>query len=184
MPKLTTRAFVRYWIPAICWMIVIAVESTAIFSAANTGGIVDPILHWLLPSLSFDQIEHLHHLGRKVGHFTGYGLMSYFFFRAIRGTYHVHQGTEDILRHRIAPAGQTIFQYFWNLRWAALAIFATFLVATADEAHQMTLPSRTGTWRDVLLDTIGAVIIQFVVFALIRTRRSHKNAVVETVGRT
>ena len=41
----------------------------------------------------------------------------------------------------------------WRPEWAALAVLCTFLVAAADELHQMSIPSRTGTWRDVALDT-------------------------------
>lgn len=181
MPKLTQEAFIRYWIPAICWMIVIAIESTSL-SAARTGSIVDPILHWMLPRLSFDQIEHIHEVGRKVGHFIGYGLMSYFFFRAFRGTHHVYHGTENILRNKIVPAGQRLFEYLWQWRWAALAILGTALVATADEIHQMGEPTRTGTWWDVLLDSIGALVFQLVIMAIIRARTPKRRGVAETVS--
>ena len=162
-------------------MIVIAIESTFL-SAARTGSIVDPILHRMLPFLSFDQIDHIHEVGRKVGHFIGYGLMSYFFFRAFRGTYHVYHGTESILRKRIVPAGQRLFEYLWQWRWAALAILGTALVATADEVHQMSDPTRTGTWWDVLLDSTGALIFQLLVMALIRARATQQPGVPETVN--
>lgn len=150
-------------------MIVIAIESTFL-SAATTGSIVDPILHWMFPRLSLDQIEHLHDVGRKVGHFIGYGLMSYFFFRAFRGTYHVYHGSEDILRRKVLPAGRSLFECLWQWRWAALAIIGAALVATADEIHQMGDPTRTGTWWDVLLDSMGALVFQLLIVAMIRMR--------------
>ena len=162
-------------------MIVIAIESTSL-SAERTGSIVDPILHWMLPSLNFDQIDHIHEIGRKVGHFIGYGLMSYFFFRAFRGTYHVYHGTEAILRRRIVPAGQRMFEYLWQWRWAALAILGTAMVAIADEVHQMGDPTRTGNWWDVLLDSIGALIFQLVVMAVLRARTPQQPGVPETVN--
>jgi VanZ family protein len=162
-------------------MIVIAIES-AFLSAARTGSFIDPILHWMLPGLSFNQIDHIHEVGRKVGHFIGYGLMSYFFFRAFRGTYHVYHGTENILRRRIIPAGQRMFEYLWQWRWAALAILGTALVATADEVHQMGDPTRTGTWWDVLLDSTGALIFQLLVMAIIRARTPQQSGVPETVN--
>jgi VanZ family protein len=162
-------------------MIVIAIES-AFLSAERTGSVVDPILHRMLPFLSLDQIDHIHEIGRKVGHFIGYGLMSYFFFRAFRGTYHVYHGTENILRNKIVPAGQRLFEYLWQWRWAALAIVGTALVATADEVHQMGDPTRTGTWWDVLLDSTGALIFQLVVMALIRARAPQQPGVPETVN--
>jgi VanZ family protein len=162
-------------------MIVIAIESTSL-SATRTGSIVDPILHWMFPRLSFDQVEHIHEVGRKVGHFIGYGLMSYFFFRAFRGTHHVYHGTENILRNKIVPAGQHLFEYLWQWRWAALAILGTALVATADEIHQMGDPARTGTWWDVLLDSMGALIFQLVIMAIIRARTPKRRGVAETVS--
>lgn len=179
--KLTKEAVLRYWVPAICWMIVIAIES-AFLSAARTGSFVDPILHRILPGLSYDQIDHIHEIGRKVGHFMGYGLMSYFFFRGFRGTEHVFHGTETILRKRVVPAGQRLFAYLWQWRWATLAIVGTALVATADEVHQMGDPTRTGSWRDVLLDSIGALIFQLMILAVLRVRKPQQQQVPETVS--
>jgi VanZ family protein len=162
-------------------MIVIAIES-AFLSAARTGSFIDPILHWMLPSLSYQQIDHIHEIGRKVGHFIGYGLMSYFFFRAFRGTFHVYHGTENILRTRNVPDGRTMFEYLWQWRWAALAMVGTILVAIADEVHQMGDPSRTGNWGDVLLDSIGALVFQLVIVAVILTRKSQKQREPERVS--
>lgn len=181
MPKVTKEAFLRYWIPAIGWMIVIAIESMFL-SAERTGSIVDPILHRMLPGLSLDQIDHIHEIGRKVGHFIGYGMMSYFFFRAFRGTYHVCHGTENVLRKKIVPAGQRLFRYLWQWRWAVLAIVGTALVATADEVHQMGDPTRTGSWWDVLLDSVGAVVFQLLIMGIIRARTPHQQPVTETVN--
>jgi hypothetical protein len=174
LPKLTARSFVRYWLPAICWLTIIAIESTSLLSAHNTSGIIEPILRWLFPRFSPEQIDYIHGIGRKVGHFAGYGILSYFFFRAFRGTYHIHQGTEELLRHKVVPAGQRLFEILWRSKWALLALLFTFAVASADEIHQMSLPSRTGTWWDVLLDTTGAAIIQLIILAIIsaRSRRS------------
>jgi VanZ family protein len=169
LPRLTKRAFVRYWIPVILWLIVIVIEST-LLSAARTGSFVDPILHAIMPWFSMETIERIHEVGRKVGHFLGYGLMSYLFFRALRGTHHVHVGTEDFLRTRIVPAGQKLFDQLWQWTWVLWAMFGTFLVAVADEMHQMSDPTRTGTWRDILLDCFGAAIFQLFILVLIRLR--------------
>ncbi len=116
------------------------------------------------------QIEHIHEIGRKVGHFTGYGIMGYLLFRALRGTYHVHAGTEELLRQWNAETERQFFSHMWQWKWFLLAIVGTFLVATADEVHQMGDPTRTGSWWDVGLDTVGAIIIQLIVLAVIRSR--------------
>ena len=160
---------------------VIAIESTFL-SASRTGSFVDPILHRMLPFLSYAQIDHIHEIGRKAGHFIGYGLMSYFFFRAFRGTYHVFHGTEKILRGKIVPAGQNLFESLWQWRWAALAMVGTALVATADEVHQMSDRTRTGSWWDVLLDSVGALFFQLAIVAVIRARARQHQQTPETVS--
>jgi VanZ family protein len=33
-----------------------------------------------------------------------------------------------------------------------------------DEIHQSFLPSRTGQWQDVVLDTCGAVVLQLIIY--------------------
>ena len=174
LPKLTRQAFVRYWIPVIGWLIVIAIEST-LLSAARTGSFIDPILHAIMPWFSMDTIEHIHEVGRKVGHFIGFGLMGYFFFRAFRGTHHIHQGTEEILRRKIVPAGKQLFTELWQWSWAAWAIVGSSIVATADEVHQMSDQSRTGSARDILLDTVGALFVQLLILAVIRIRIRNKS---------
>ncbi len=155
MPKLDSKSFVLYWLPVIAWIGIIAIESTTLFSSANTGSFVVPILHKLFPSLSFAQLEEIHHLGRKVGHFTGYGILGYLIFRAIRGTQHVAQGTGETLQVGHIAAVRA-WPQFWHWSWAVIALLGTCAVASADEIHQMFMPSRTGMWRDVVLDTSGA----------------------------
>jgi VanZ family protein len=41
-------------------------------------------------------------------------------------------------------------------------------VATLDEWHQSFLPSRTGTFRDVILDSSAAVVAQIALFVILR----------------
>src|SRR5690348_15570340 len=40
------------WLPVVLWGIVIFLLSTSTFSSLNTSRIIDPILRWLIPSLS------------------------------------------------------------------------------------------------------------------------------------
>ena len=178
MPKLTRQTFIRWWLPVFVWLGVIALESYFL-SAARTGSFIDPILHAIMPWFNMAQIEHIHEVGRKVGHFVGYGVMGYLLFRALRGTYHVHAGTEEILRRKRADAGQ-FFSQLWSWKWFLLAIAGTFLVATADELHQMGDPTRTGSWWDVGLDTVGAIIIQLLAFAVIRARARSTRATADS----
>lgn len=168
MPRLNVKTFLWYWFPVILWLSVILVESTSSLSSDNTAGIVIPILHWLFPTAALTELQKVHDAGRKVGHFVGYGLMGYFFFRAVRGMHHVLAGTESLLRKGMA-AGAGVRTYF-RLNWALSGILGTAIVASADEIHQTFLPSRGGHFHDVVLDTSGAVIVLLFVWIVARRR--------------
>jgi VanZ family protein len=179
LPKFTRKTFVSYWLPLVIWLAVIFTESVSPFAAADrTSRLIIPVIHWLMPSLNAHQVAELHHFIRKVGHFTGYGLLSYFFFRALRATYHVHQGTENCLKRAYRSSGAAlVFSDYWRLGWASQALLATIIVASLDEMHQMTLRNRTGTWWDVLLDSVGALVFQVLIVTFIGIRvRARKGA--------
>ncbi len=177
MPKLTTRFLLLYWLPVLVWLTVIFTESMSPFAASDeTSRIVIPVLRWLLPHASMQSLETIHHLLRKVGHFTGYGLLSYFFFRAIRATHHFQRDTVELLSQSYLRSGAAvIFSHYWRFRWLLLAILGTFVVAAADEMHQMTLANRTGSWWDVLLDCTGGLVF-LVALSLYWRFRARKHA--------
>jgi len=149
---------------------VIAVESTDMFSANHTGSMLLSLLRLIgVPSAHLNEINHLL---RKTGHFVGYGFLSFLIFRAFRGTYRFFaQGYEGWISSRVTPGvGSNIFSILWQPYWAAGAILGTAIVATADELHQMRIPSRTGTWADVALDTSAALAVQIVVYFIDRAK--------------
>lgn len=135
----------KAWIAAILWLIVIAIESTSWLSAHHTGRILYPLLHYLF-NLNWEQFDRWHFFIRKGGHVFGYGLLSILLFRAWRET--------------LPAAGDPR----WTFRWAQIAVLGTALVACLDEWHQSFLPSRTGRWEDVVLDTVAGIAAQIVVF--------------------
>ncbi len=135
----------KAWIAAILWLIVIAIESSSYLSAHNTSHILYPLLHFLF-RMDHAQFEHWHFYMRKGGHIFGYGLLSVLLFRAWRET--------------LPVAGNSK----WTFRWANIAVLGTALVASLDEWHQSFIPSRTGTPRDVLLDTCAGIGAQILVF--------------------
>ncbi len=139
----------KAWIAAILWLVVIAIESTSYLSASNTSRILYPLLHFFF-GLDHPAFEVWHHYIRKGGHVFGYGLLCILLFRAWRST----------LRR---PGGPR-----WTLRWAGIAVFGTALVASLDEWHQTFLPSRTGRWQDVVLDTSAGIAAQILLFLLAR----------------
>ena len=135
----------KAWIAAILWLILIAIESSALLSAHNTSRILYPILHFLF-AMDWDHFEVWHFFIRKSGHVVGYAMLSFLLFRAWRAT---------------LPAMSNLK---WTPRWASIAILGTILVASLDEWHQSFIPSRTGRWQDVVLDTCAGVAAQLVIF--------------------
>jgi VanZ family protein len=135
----------KAWIAAILWLIVIAIESTTYLSAHNTSRILYPLLHFLF-GVDHAGFETWHFYIRKSGHVLGYGLLSILLFRAWRET--------------LPATGNPK----WTLRWTNIALLGTALVASLDEWHQSFLPSRTGRWQDVVLDTCAGIGAQLLLF--------------------
>lgn len=181
LPRLRGASLLFYWVPVLIWLAVIFAESVSRFAASDeTSRFVVPILHWLMPWLNSSQLQEAHHLLRKTGHFTGYGLLSYFLFRAFRGTQHLLAGSAEVLERTYRRSAVTLSRSeYWRAGWALLAIAGTFLAASADEMHQMTLPNRTGSWWDVLLDCIGGTtfLVALLVYWSLRARQRRENTV-------
>ncbi len=136
------RRFLTHWLPPLLWAAVILAASSDLFSSLHTGGWIARITSFVGPSLAPATLELVNHILRKLGHVTAYGILSALSFRALR-----REG-----------AG-------WRLRWAVGAIVMALLVASIDEFHQSFIPSRTGTWHDVVLDTTAAILVQITIRA-------------------
>ena len=139
------------WLPSAIWLAVIALESTKLGSADHTGRILYPIFHFLF-EMDRAKFAVWHALLRKTGHIVGYFTLSVLLFRSWRATF---------------PRLSTR----WCLQWATVALLSTFLVAMLDEWHQSLLPSRTGTFRDVILDSTAGLVAQIALFAILRMQR-------------
>lgn len=135
------------WLPVAIWLGILIVESTDLMSSEHTGGLLRAVLSKVFHHLDAARLELINHGLRKTGHFLGYGVLCLLFFRALRDTF-----------------GGTL------RRWTLLAIGLTFAVASLDEIHQRFLPSRTGRWQDVLIDTGGAACLQILVLIALRWR--------------
>jgi VanZ family protein len=134
------------------WIILITFESTDYFSSRNTGS----LLYWLLTKL-FGQINFydflvFHYYFRKTGHVVGYGMLSLLLLRGWRATF----GRIPALLGK-----QTL------LSW-----LGTAFVASLDEWHQSFIPSRTGTWRDALLDSFAGLLCLLVAYLSLRRTES------------
>lgn len=147
----------KVWIAAGLWLVVIAIESTSLLSAENTGRFLYPILHFLF-GISRAQFRIWHIVIRKTGHFVGYFILSVLLFRAWRVTLRM----ESAVR--------------WAMRWAATAFFMTASVASLDELHQSFIPARTARVTDVLLDSFAALMAQLIIFRLCKQNRDEMSA--------
>jgi VanZ family protein len=139
----------KAWIAAVLWLVVIAIESSSLLSAHNTGRILYPLFHFLF-GVDRMRFGHWHFYLRKSGHVVGYGTLSILLFRAWRATLPVPNNSK------------------WTFRWANIAILGTALVASLDEWHQTFIPSRTGSVRDVVLDTCAGIAAQVLLLLWIR----------------
>jgi VanZ family protein len=152
----------RYWIPALLWLAVIAVESLWLSSRVTSGWLwymVFDVLHLQISPITFDR---LHHLLRKGGHVAGYGLLCVLLFNS---WYH-SLSTPPAKRLRLGCAG--------------LALGMTLVTAMLDEWHQSFDPARTGSIRDVGLDVTGGIIFLAIALFVFRLWRT---ATTEQLGR-
>jgi VanZ family protein len=126
---------VKVWIPPVAWAALIFVFSEQAFSGANTSRILQPLLRYLLPPISASDIEIVHLLLRKVGHFVEYFILAALITRAL-----------------CQPTPHEL-----SARHLALAVALAALYAISDEWHQALVPNRSASGVDVLIDVFGAI---------------------------
>jgi VanZ family protein len=142
----------REWTAAILWLILIAIESTPWLSAQNTGHVLYQLLASMFGAVNTSGVTLANSVLRKVGHVTGYGILSWLLFRAWRATLGSNGGVA------------------WAPSWSAIAFFMTAATASLDEWHQTFIPSRTGTIHDVYLDSAAALAVQVLLYGILRKR--------------
>jgi len=156
----SSKRILKVWLPSVIWIAIITLESTNLGSGAHTARLLNWIFHFLF-GIKIARLSFWNNLLRKTGHVIGYAIMSALFFRSWRGTF---------------PRLSTQ----WCLQWSTIAVLSTALVASLDEWHQSFLPSRTGAFRDVLLDTAAALAAQLILFAVLRSKsRNQREYIVE-----
>jgi VanZ family protein len=136
----TPMDIVRRWSPVIIWLGFVFFMSTGTFSAENTFSVVGPILNFLFPGLSSDRVETIHWIIRKGAHLFEYFILGLLLLRAFR-------------------AGSSAE---WRWRWCLCAAIGVLLWALGDEFHQLFVPNRTASMRDVGIDTAGGLFAQAV----------------------
>ena len=159
----------RAWIPALLWLAVIAFESTSVMSSDNTGHLLLAIARFFDPRITLAQLQLLNAVGRKIGHCVGYGILSLLMLRAWWATLTLPRSATRL------PSWSAMVTA-WSARAAVLALLSAAAVASLDEWHQVFLPGRTGTIRDVALDTTAAAFVQLL-FVAVRKARGKQEAI-------
>ncbi len=165
------KSLIRNWLPVVFWLGVIRAESTDTASSANTGALLNQVMSAIFPRIDAALVEQLNMIIRKTGHFFGYAILSALVLLALRGT------NRDRLRNVLQRPWGIYLRDYWRGEWALLGILLTVITAAFDEIHQTFIPSRTGRWQDVVLDSCGAVVIQVLLYLWsARTLRRHRVA--------
>lgn len=135
MAKQSLARFLSRYVPLILWLIFISVASSNSFSASNTSRIIGPIVLWLFPSTTPEQLATIHFLTRKLAHFTEYAILALLAARA-----------------------------FWTSpnpalkrRWFLISLGIIIVYALIDEFHQSFVPSRTASIADSFVDMVGGI---------------------------
>jgi VanZ family protein len=136
---LSRSRLLRLWLPVVLWLGVILSFSTEAASAQRTSRFLGPLIAWLFPHWDEATRAAAHVAIRKTAHVTEYALLAVLLLRALRGT-------AGIERNR------------WQWRLALLAVVIAAAVAGLDESLQSRSATRTGSPRDVALDTAGALL--------------------------
>lgn len=146
----TVRRLWRY-IPLLVWMVTIFFASSDGFSSSNTSLIIGPVLRWLFPNISAENMIWAHFIVRKTAHFAEYALLALLAARAFKSSSHEWLRTN----------------------WYVASLLLVAVCALADEFHQSFLPTRTGSIYDSLLDIAGGATA-LTLLALMRSMRRQK----------
>ena len=133
--------FVSHYLPLIAWLVFISFASSDDFNAGNTSRIIGPLILWLFPNTSPETLEVVHHITRKIAHFTEYAILGFLAARAFR--------TSPPL---------TI-----KRRWFLICVTLVVIYALLDEYHQSFVPSRTASIVDSMIDMAGGLTALLIV---------------------
>lgn len=161
--KPAIRSLALRWWPVAAWLVILRLESTDYASSRNTFGVLFRVTTAIFGNIDPVLLQTLNAVLRKSGHFIGYAILSLLVFRALKYT------QRDRLRLILQRRWGLFFRDLWQRDWAVIAVLFTVVVASLDELHQAAMASRTGDWKDVALDTSGAIAMQLLLYA----RASH-----------
>jgi VanZ family protein len=133
-PRATPAPILHAWLPPILVSVAILSLSGDLGSGERTLKLLRLLLAKIYP-MGYDSIALFNLFLRKFAHILVYGILSFFYFRALQS----------------------------NLRLSVkksflLALFFCLVVASLDESHQYFWHSRGASFFDILLDLIGGTV--------------------------
>ena len=159
MLKPSFKVLAGNWWPVAVWLAIIRLESTDYASSTATFGLLYKVFTIIFGRVDPRLLLVMNEVLRKSGHFIGYAILSALVFWALKRTH------RDRLKPVLQRAWETFFRDTWQFDWALIAVLLTLMTAVWDEIHQTFLPSRTGRWEDVAIDTSGAIMMQLLLYA-------------------
>lgn len=144
------------WLVVIIWMLVIFHFSSEVKGDSNNTslGVTEMVVNMIekmMPSIQID-VDNFNHIVRKLAHFSIYLVLGILVMNAMR------------------LSGMV------GVRFVYVALLICVVYAVSDEIHQMFVPGRGPQFRDVLIDSSGAVVgigIYFGVSGLVRRVRGN-----------
>jgi VanZ family protein len=130
------KDLIFYWFPPILWMAFLFPMTNDALTVESTSYILEPLIRWFFPGASNADVEMIHIVIRKAGHFMEYALLAFLLFRAFRGR------------------SKTM-----NLRWILYAGGIAVSYGALDEYLQTMTPLRSGEVYDWMIDTSGVVAV-------------------------
>lgn len=119
-------------------MALIFTGSSDTHSYQHSSRLVEPLLHWLFPTMSQETIDIIHEGARKCCHLAEYAVLALLLWRALHAT-----------KNNLPP---------WSWPKVGGTLLMVFLYASTDEFHQIFVATRTPHFTDVLIDTTGGAI--------------------------
>jgi VanZ family protein len=152
----------KAWVAVIFSLIFICFTSTSFMGGHHTQIWLTDVWQAVLGTWRLDLTGPVNEACRKVGHFVGYGMIGLLF----RHAWHTS------IRAGLMRIGASLATIQGMVSVSALSVLSTFLVASLDELHQRFVPGRVSSFRDVKVDTVGAIVLNVVFWTVRAHRRS------------
>ena len=142
----------NHWLPVLYALVFICFTSTTFMGGSHTQILVNAVWKAVLGTWHWNITGEVNGVGRKAGHFIGYGLVSLIFRNAW---------------YKSARAFYWVPRNLLMLFAASVSVASTFAVACLDEWHQTFLVGRVGSLHDALIDAAGAILLNAIFWTMI-----------------